>query len=249
MKRNIITLSAGLLILCTPLLSQTGSSSDSGTKSEISFKVTTDVVSSYIWRGTVGSLNPNIQPTLAVVAGGLEAGVWGSTDFMGSYKELDPYVSYTLSSLKIMVTDYDWTFNSHSYFDYKNASTNHIFEGTLSFLGTEKLPLSVTINTMLYGADKKWDKNSESFSTKQNYSTYIELAYAFGKSSVFLGLTPANGYYGAGYGKVDGFAVCNLGLSSTRNIKITPDFELPLKGSVIINPQAESIHFVIGVTL
>jgi hypothetical protein len=64
-----------------------------------------------------------------------------------------------------------------------------------------------------------------------------------------MGVTPANGYYGAGYGKIDGFAVCNLGLSSVRNIKISPDFVLPLKGSIFVNPQAESIHFVIGITL
>jgi hypothetical protein len=109
--------------------------------------------------------------------------------------------------------------------------------------------VSIALNTMFYGADKKWDKPSESFSTKQNYSTYIELGYAFGKSGFFMGMTPSNGYYGAGYGKVAGFSVCNLGFASTRTIKITPDFELPLKGIIYVNPQAKSIHFVIGLTL
>jgi hypothetical protein len=249
MKIKILSITAAFLMISVSSFSQSSTSSESEEVSKVNFKVTSDVVSSYIWRGTVGSLNPNIQPTLAVVAGGFEAGVWGSTDFLGSYKEVDPYLAYTVKSFRFCITDYDWTFNSTSYFNYKNSETNHILEGTIGFLGTEKFPLSVTLNTMIYGSDKKWDKEASTFSSKQNYSTYIELGYAFGKSSVFLGVTPSNSYYGAGYGKVDGFAVCNLGLSSTRSIKITPDFELPLKGSLIVNPQAESIHFVIGLTL
>lgn len=247
MKKIFLSLFAYVLMISGNItLGQgTGTNSDS---SKIDFKVTTDVVSTYIWRGTVASLNPNIQPTLAVVAGNLEVGVWGSTDFIASYKEVDPYVAYTYKSFKVSITDYDWTFKT-SYFDYKNASTDHIFEAGLSFLGSEKIPLSISVNTMFYGADKKWDKNSGTFSNKQNFSTYIELGYAFSKFNAFLGMTPANGYYGAGYGKIDGFAVCNLGISATRNIKITPDFSLPLKGVLYINPQAENIYFVIGITL
>jgi hypothetical protein len=222
---------------------------DTPEEGKIQFKVTTDIVSHYIWRGTVASLNPNIQPTLAVTAGNFEAGLWGSTDFLASYKELDPYIAYTIKSFKIAITDYDWLFSNKSYFDYKNSTTDHIVEASLSFLGTENLPLSISLNTMVYGADKKWDKNTDSFSDEQNYSTYIELGWAFKPCSVFVGMTPYNGYYGAGYGKVDGFAVCNLGVSSVRNIKITPDFSLPLKGTFYVNPQAESIHLVIGITL
>jgi hypothetical protein len=249
MKNKIISLFAMLVIYSTAVFSQDVTVSDPVKEPKINFKVTTDVVSTYIWRGTVASLNPNIQPTLAIVSGGFELGVWGSTDYRASYKELDPYLAYTVKSFKIMLTDYDWTFANPSYFDYKKASTDHILEASLSFLGTEKIPLSISVNTMIYGADKKWDKSSEDFSTEQNYSTYIELGWAFKSCNIFFGVTPSNGYYGAGYGKVDGFAVCNLGLSSVRNIKITPDFQLPLKGTLYVNPQAESIHFVIGITL
>jgi hypothetical protein len=215
----------------------------------IDFKVTTDVVSQYIWRGTVASLNPNIQPTFALVAGNIEAGLWGSTDFLASYKELDPYIACTIKSFKISVTDYDWTFGNSSYFNYKNSSTEHIIEVGLNFTGTAKLPLNVSLNTMVFGADKKWDKNTDSFSDKQNFSTYLELSWLFKPCTIFVGMTPNNGYYGAGYGKIDGFAICNLGISSTRNIKITQDFTLPLKGSFYVNPQAESVHMVIGITL
>jgi hypothetical protein len=249
MKAKLISIPVALLLLCFPVFSQISTDTVPKKVPKVSIKLTTDIVSSFIWRGTVGNINPNIQPTLALVSGGLEVGVWGSTDFLGSYKEVDPYLTFIAKYFKIGITDYTWTFNSTSYFNYKNSNTNHIIEGTLGFLGTESFPVSFTLNTMFYGADKKWDASSKGFSGKQNYSTYIEVGYTFGKSNVFLGVTPSNGYYGAGYGKIDGFAVCNLGMTSTRSIKVTPDFELPIKGIVYINPQAESIHFVIGLTL
>ena len=245
---KLLSLAAALILSGSFIYGQSTSPTDAGQAGKATIKVTTDIVSSYIWRGTVASLNPNIQPTFAVDAGGLEVGVWGSTDFLASYKEVDPYVTYTISTFKIGITDYDWTFRNPSYFDYKNATTDHIIEGSLSYLGTDKLPLSISLNTMVYGADKKWDKNTGTFSTKQNFSTYVEFGWAFKDLSVFLGVTPGNGYYGAGYGRIDGFAVCNLGVTSTRNIKITNDFSLPLKGTIYINPQAENIHFVIATT-
>ena len=247
MKKILIIIALGLVVLINNLKAQDSS--------KVTFKVTTDLISSYIWRGVLSSYNPNFQPTLAIVVGGLEVGVWGSSDFSAKYKEVDPYIAYTIKNLiKITATDYDWNLigvnNTDAYFIYKNSTTGHIFEGSIAYLGTEKFPFSVSINTMLYGADKKYDKTlGYQDVTKQNYSTYIELGYAFKKFSILAGLTPWNGYYGAGYGKIDGFAVCNLGISSQRTIKVSKDFEIPLKGSLIVNPQAQNIHFVIGITL
>ena len=249
MKNKIISLSAVLLVFYSSVFSQESKGNDPVTESKIKFKITSDVVSTYIWRGTVANLHPNIQPTIAIVSGGFELGVWGSTDFGASYKEVDPYITYTIKSFKIGIADYNWTFANSNYFDYNKSSTDHIIEASLSFLGTEKIPLSIALNTMIYGADKKWDKSAGGFSTTQNYSTYIEFGWAFKNFNLFLGVTPSNGYYGAGYGKIDGLQVCNLGLTSVRNINITPAFQLPLKGTVYVNPQAESIHFVIGITL
>src|ERR1035437_3793654 len=71
------------------------------------FKVTADIVSSYVWRGVLSTATPtpNIQPTFAFVKGNLEVGAWGSSDFNGSYKEVDLYASYTVKQLKFTVTD------------------------------------------------------------------------------------------------------------------------------------------------
>ena len=69
------------------------------------FKVTADLVSHYVWRGSLatGNTAPNFQPTLAIVKGNFEIGVWGSTDFVGSYQEVDPYVTMTTGHIETWI--------------------------------------------------------------------------------------------------------------------------------------------------
>jgi hypothetical protein len=221
------------------------------------FKITADLVNHYVWRGSMvtGSPTPNFQPTLAYVKGNFEIGVWGSTDFVGSYKEVDPYISLTTKEFKFTVTDYDWNFGRANYFNYRNGQTGHRFEGSIGFNGTKEFPVSVTLNTMFYGFDKK-----STDSTKQAYSTYIELGYSWGPVSYFLGFTPWAGYYN-NYGITafdpgaakKSFSVVNVGASITKALKITDAYSLPLKTTLIINPSAthsrnDYIHLVFGIT-
>ena len=221
------------------------------------FKVTADLVSQYVWRGSMAtsSPTPNFQPTLAFTSGYFEIGVWGSTDFVGSYKEIDTYVLVTKGLIKFGITDYNWNFDRADYFDFRNSKTGHRIEGTIGFTGTGTFPVSVTWNTMLYGFDKKSDD-----STKQAYSTYIELNYAKGPVSIFLGFTPWAGYYNnsgvtafnAGADKKS-FSIVNIGASVTKSLKITETFSLPLKVMLVFNPSAtysrnDFAHLVFGLT-
>jgi hypothetical protein len=222
------------------------------------FKATADLVSHYVWRGSLstGSPTPNFQPTLAFTKGNFEIGVWGSTDFIGSYKELDPYVSVSAGQLKLMFTDYNWNFDKANYFNYKNSETGHRFEATIAFTGTETFPISISWNTMVYGLDKKPDD-----STRQAYSTYIELGYSSGSASFFLGITPWASYYNnygvtifdPGAGKKT-FSIVNIGASYTKSVKISESFYLPLTATLILNPSAtysrqDYIHLVLAIKL
>ncbi len=221
------------------------------------FKVTADLVSTYVWRGSMatGSPTPNFQPTLAYAKGNFEIGVWGSTDFAGSYKELDPYITYKLGPIKLALTDYDWNFNHSNYFNYTNSRTGHMFEGSISSIGTDAFPVSVTWNTIFYGFDKKLDD-----STNQAYSTYIELNYSKGEASYFLGFTPWAGLYN-NYGITafdpaagkKAFSIVNIGMSVNKALKINETFSLPLKATLVVNPSAtysrtDYIHIVFGIT-
>ena len=72
---------------------------------------------------------------------------------------------------------------------------------------------------------------------------YFEAGYAFDKVSVFVGA--GNEVY-----STDGkFALLNIGASTTKEIKITDTFSIPLKASVILNPKTEQFFLVAGITL
>jgi len=216
-----------------------------------------DLVTSYIWRGSpvyaaLGDnnvLSPSFQPAFSINYKGLELGTWGSIDFTGTYKELDLYLSYSLKGFTATVTDYywagDWIVNN--YFEYGNDSTSHYLEASLGYKG-EKVPFSIFVATMLYGADKQYEDIE-----KNNYSTYIELGYGFKISDynldLFLGMTPFDGLYGDGYGGKEGFGIVNTGVTGSKAIKINENFSLPVKASVIANPQARKLFLVFTLSI
>ncbi len=217
-----------------------------------SLKVSSDFVSSYIWRGAICDLSPNIQPTLAFTKGGFEIGAWGSTNFSGSYKEVDLCALYTIKGFTIGVYDYYWPagWSTKNYFKYDKDKTGHIIEGMLKYSGPEAFPLTITASSWVYGDDKFSAVEYPTDSTKwgdNRYSSYFELLYPLkisdNKLEVYLGMTPQKGYYGNGLG------VINMGFTGYRNIKITDNFELPVKASLIANPQAEKVFFVLGITI
>jgi hypothetical protein len=211
-----------------------------------------DIVSSYIWRGLVADQSPNIQPSLSLGIGNFTVGSWASVNFTGTYKEIDLYASYAIKKFTFTVTDYMWSpsIDQLPYFDYRSETTGHYIESALAYKGSEKFPVSILAATMLYGADKKIDNIDEvTLDTNyvNQYSTYIEFAYSFFingyRLDPVLGLTPAEGGFG------DSFGVTNLGVSGFRTIKFSDKFELPMKASLLFNPQASRAYFVFGITL
>ena len=251
MKGNfIITL---LLLLSVLPLNSIRAQEKSGVKPEIGC----DIVTSYIWRGSaiyssIGEQNvlaPSFQPSFSASYKGFKIGTWGSIDFTGTYKELDYYLNYSLKGFTVAYTDYYWASDwiMDNYFDYKNNSTAHHLEVSLSYKGV-KIPFCILVATMLYGADKKFEDP-----TKNNYSTYIEAGYSIPLNKfnidLFLGVTPMDGFYGDSYGGKVGFAVVNAGVSASRAIEITEKFSLPVKASVIANPQARKLFLVFGITI
>ena len=153
--------------------------------------------------------------------------------------------------LTVTATDYylpkEDTLNH--YFNYKKNETGHLFELSAKFLGTDKIPFTLLVATNVYGADAKKSNSDNQF------STYVEAGYNFKiqdtECNAFLGFTPnkpdvnkgETGFYGPGPG------VINLGVTATKEIKITDKFSLPVSTSLITNPQAENIFLVFGISL
>jgi len=237
------------LAFLLPLVSVSGQISDSVIASHI--KVTAELVSHYVWRGSMatGSPTPNFQPTLAYTCKMLEIGVWGSTSFDGTYKEFDPYIAVTGGPIKVTFTDYDWNLGRAAYFNYYSNETGHMLEGSVGYTGPASFPLSVSWNTMFYGFDKK-DTTGTDKTLKQAYSTYIELGYAYGPASFFFGFSPWGSYYTAYRNE---FEVVNLGVTLTKALKITKDYSLPLRGTLVVNPSggytsSDYVHLIFGIT-
>ncbi|MCX6304806.1 MAG: hypothetical protein NT040_07550 [Bacteroidetes bacterium] len=220
-----------------------------------------DLVSRYIWRGIDFGNSPAVQPNLSVSWKGLNIGAWGSYAFMqqnirlndttvvdaGTYAETDLFISYTFHGFTLMVFDY-FTVNGLSpnegnrYFDYKNATTGHTFEGSVLFEGPEKFPLQAMACTMFYGADKSDDSTN-------NYSTYLELAYKIHLKKIGVELKPFIGgipFSSSWYGPCAG--VTNLGLMAKKEIPLSAQYSLPVQVSLVTNPQAQSVFFIFGIS-
>ena len=227
-----------------------------------------DLVSRYIWRGIDYGNSPAVQPNLSFSWNGLNIGAWGSYAFSGhqvqvndstvadeNYAETDLYISYTYRWFTLMVFDF-FVPNGiepnagSSYFDYNNATTGHAFEGSLSFAGPDKFPLQVFVSTLFYGADKNRDSlGIYGQGSKNNFSTYFELAYKFNVTKIGVELKPFIGgipFGSSWYGPYAG--VTNIGLTAKKGIPVTSVYSLPVQVSVITNPQVQSVFFVFGVS-
>jgi len=248
-------------ILVIPCFAQTedAGQNEKGSSNPVQFNAGADLVSRYIWRGKDYGNSPAIQPNLSFSYTGLKIGIWGSYCFVyrensGNYAEFDPYISYTWKWFTLGVTDYFYpngitpNENNH-YFNYNSRTTGHTFEGSLTFTGPEKFPLQVLAGTLFYGADKGKDSTGVyGLGTKNNYSTYVEVSYSFQVKGIgvkpFVGGIPfGSGWYGP-YG-----GVVNAGLTISKSIKISKEYELPVYASVISNPQAQNVFLVFGISL
>jgi hypothetical protein len=236
MKMKIL-FSAVLACLCLVSFAQ-------GDTSKVSIKLGADLVSRYIWRGASYGPGVHFQPALSVTTCGFTLGTWGSTNFNGNYGETDLYLSYNYKFLTLSVTDYfstTETSNFQGYFDYNDLSTLHLVEGTVSFTGPEKFPLTLLAGVMVYGADK------DPATGDNYYSTYIEAGYTKTIKETTLslncGITPMKSIYGSEFG------VIHASIKGAKEIKISDQFSLPVSVTLVSNPQAENFFVVFGLSL
>ncbi|MDX1285507.1 MAG: TorF family putative porin [Draconibacterium sp.] len=195
-----------------------------------------DIYSSYVWRGIKFGSGVAFQPYVEFSAGGFALGAWGSycasTD---EAAEADLYASYGFdlgenASLSLTVTDYYFPSPGTSWME----GENHFIEPMVSAgFGA----VSLTAAYMLYdGAGTNGEGSGD---------LYLEAAVTAGPVDITLG--GGNGAYSM---KEDaGFDICNIGISSSKEIKITDDFSLPVSGAAILNPSYESFHIVVGISL
>ncbi|GHU95855.1 hypothetical protein FACS1894156_6090 [Bacteroidia bacterium] len=227
----------------------------------LEFTVGGDLVSSYVWRGAYQS-GFSVQPSLGLSYKGFSLGAWGSTDIIG-FKEVDFSLGYSIAGFDIVVTDYWWSGEgAYNYFkkydhDFDGdvvSTSDHLFEVGLAYtLPIEKFPLKLAWNTFFAGNDYKVDDEGKA---KRAFSSYVEASFPFTIQSVAfeaaLGIRPfeSPAYEQANppdnYGT--DFAVTNISLKASKDIKITDSFTLPVFTQVIFNPNSEDVFLVFGIS-
>ena len=189
-----------------------------------------DLVSSYLWRGSKFGTGPAIQPYVELALGNFTVGGWGSYCFTtNEAAEADLYLSYGFNfGLSIGLTDYYYP--GTQYFDFSDSTGAHGLEVNLSY---EIAGFSVGANYMINEAGGAGTAGGD---------MYFELGYSFDSFGVFVGA-------GDGWHTSDGeFAVCNIGITSSTAIEITDSFSLPVSGALILNPEQEQFHVVVGIS-
>ena len=211
---------------------------------EIETTLSGDVVSSYIWRGQDCG-HASLQPTLGVSYKGLSLSAWGSVPLTDASdtRELDLSLSYTIGGLTVGVTDYwfsDGLDPDGRYFKYDAHQTNHLFEATA---GYDFGIANVQWFTNFAGND---GTNKDG---KRAYSSYMQVIVPFKFAAVdWTATAGAVPYATTSYGTT-GFAVTNLALRATRDIRVTDTFAVPLFAEVSANPCSQRAYLVLGFTL
>ncbi|MFC2113749.1 hypothetical protein ACFLRI_00215 [Bacteroidota bacterium] len=257
-----------LLFVLFCMASFTGFSQDT---SRLEVNPAADIVSRYVWRGIDFGASPAVEPDLCFTYKNLEFGAWGAFSTNSDYQELDVYLYYTFYKELFTIGFIDYYFPdvhalNQNYFDFSNETTAHYLELNALFNGSEKLPLSISVNSIIYGADKGVSDSviipadsSYSYQFKNLYSTYIELGYQLERPryslDFFLGynlngidredavISGGEGFY------LDGAGITNIGITATRSIKINEKLRIPLYSSFIVNPKLERVYLVFGLSL
>lgn len=205
---------------------------------KVEASVGADLVSGYVWRGQdLGGVS--LQPSASIAYKGFSLGAWGSVGLESTdAKEFDLTLGYSAGGFSISVTDY-WFNSGPGYFHYGARSTAHVFEGQL---GYDFGPLAVNWYTNFAGADGLNEDGDRA------YSSYISVAAPFTLGGLDwtaeVGATPwATDFYGA-----NGFAVCDVSLGVSKEVKITDSFSLPLFAKATWNPRTEGAYFVAGIS-
>lgn len=208
---------------------------------KIETTICADFVNQYIWRGqNLGDVA--VQPTLGVAYKGLSLSAWGSYGIANAAdtKEFDLTLGYSVGGLNIGITDY-WTNSPEErYFLYGAHSTSHVFEANV---GYDFGPISLQWFTNFAGND---GLNKDG---KRAYSSYFEASAPFSLVGIDWTATAGVVPYATTSYETSGFAVTDLSLRATKQIKVTDSFSIPIFGQLTGNPCSQKAYLVFGFTM
>ena len=237
--KKIVLLAMGLVMSMTVMAQD-----EIENENKVETTISGDIVSRYIWRGQdLGDVS--LQPTLGIGYKGFSLTAWGNVGLSKAEdtKEFDLTLAYTSGGFNIGITDYWFDAGldpENRYFMYKAHSTNHVFEANIGYdFGFASLQWYTN-----FAGNDGYNKDG-----KRAYSSYLEANVPFKLATVdwtaTAGVVP---FSTTSYGTT-GFAVTNLALKATKDIKVTDSFSIPIFAQVVGNPCSQKAYLVLGFTL
>ena len=214
-----------------------------------------DIVNRYYWRGQdLG--NVSLQPTLGIGYKGFSLTAWGSIGLNNvtgdngalkeATKEFDLTLAYETGGFHVGVTDYWFDTPNLKYFAYAAHETSHVFEANV---GYDFGPVALNWYTNLAGndgvlSDEGYDKDA------RKYASYIEATAPFKLGGCDWEATIGAVPYKTGfYNDANGFAITDVSVKATKDLRITDSFCVPVFAQVAANPSTEKAYFIVGFTL
>lgn len=236
--------------------------------SQVEFSAGADLLSRYIWRGmNLGGNGPSIQPSFDInytsknKLHNIGASAWGAYTFSNTASdEIDISIGYTFKEMiSLKINDYFfpglYTGSKDNYFVYNPDSTGHVFEATIGFEGTEKIPVTFLFGMNFYGDDARKMKNDSTIGSIV-MSKYIEIGAKFTfkgfDCNAFIGAAftkPDIGYDNVGYYENTRAGIINVGFKVVKELKLSDLFTLPVQCALITNPMQQNVYIVFGIGL
>jgi hypothetical protein len=217
-------------------------------KKDFSFSLSTDFLSSYVWRGAVLQGRPVIQPFGSFTWKNLELSVLGSQTLVTSGSSFVTYLSYhiktPIGTFSPMFVDFYPSLlpsndPDYHFFNYKDKGLGaHVLETNFTYEGPSKFPLRVFAAIDVYNDPEK--------------AAYLEIGYRFPINEYncvfYVGtlLTEKSGWYASDPSKPIKRGINNIGFTAIKKLKISDEFIIPFRGSFTINPAEKRAVFVFG---
>lgn len=236
MYRSVFALVVGVLLVAPSALAQS---------SGVTLDFSAEVVSRYVIRGLDFGASPSVQPVVVASGYGFDAGTWGNYGLTGTDDgngvEQDFWLGYTrdlgaAGSLRISL--FDFFFGGQRFFEFGGGGTGaHYLEAQIRYERPAGLPVYVFAGRHIHNeADGSW---------------YAEAGYSGTVGEV--GLETAAGVAGgeSAWYRVEGSApaLINLRMKLSKEVPVTETFELPLSATFTVNPHAERVFLVVGLSL
>ena len=197
------------------------------------YHVNTDftLASKNVWRGiNYGNNAPSLQGNLSLRSDVMEFGAMGTVTTNGTKSGygnwLELYSSYTYKRWSLTIDDYYFfSYDSlNDYLTWNYNTTQHLVEARLKYAVDKRFSIFASYN--IYAnryASKALYLEGEYFLRKD---LSLLVSYLTGKSSL--------NFYDKG-------RITMIGIAGTRLIPITSTFALPIKVSLIVNPNYKGI--------